>query len=463
MNIPSNVELAKEWEEKKDVLSLQEFAESYGLTKNAMAKRTYRGRKKLSSSVGEKNDEPNKNRQSDIELLKLRSGNMHGDNADLVALGALLEESKADLDVWKVYRWSPRKWAVGAKHPKTGEITKEPLYGVVAWLEEKDPEPVSPIVKPVKVNIPKRKKPAKKINQGAKRALFLPDVHSGFRKDFRSGRMIPFHDRRALQVAWQIANEETFDYVIWLGDLVDSAEWSDRFLRSPEFYWTTQPAICELAWWMGRFVQAQPEAKHVAIEGNHDVRPENSIIRHLKQAFGLRPARELEAPHALSMDRLLHLGEMGIEWVNGYAEEKADYHVGPHFAATHGHLARKNPGSTAYEMVKRWDQNVVFGHVHKREMVTRTVYREGRDELITAMCPGLLGRVDYVIPGHHKGQHWQQGLGTAELLDGSDPEMHIVPINQGEAIYRGNLFTAEGENEIIEELDAGTDWKFERD
>ncbi len=461
MNIPSNVELAKEWEEKKDVLSLQEFADSYGLTYSSMAKRTFRGRKKIQSSTGEKSQNK-RDHQSGEELLKLRTEKVHSDQADLVALDALLEEANADLETWRVYRWSPRKWAVGAKHPKTGQILKEPLYGVAAWLEEIDPAPVSPTVTPVQVKIPRATRPKKKKKAKVGKALNLADVHGGFRKDFRTGKLIPFHDRRALDVALQIARSEKFDFVIWLGDLLDSAEWSDKFLRSPEFYWTTQPAICEVAWWIAQFVQVQRDAEHIAIEGNHDVRPENSIIKHLKQAYDLRPARELHAPHALSMDRLLRMEEMGVKWVGGYAEEKADFHVENHFAATHGHIARKNPGSTALGMAKKWGQNVVYGHVHRREMVTMNVYQEGRDRLITAMSPGLLGRIDYVIPGHRKGQDWQQGLGTVNFGKDIKPKFDIIPIENGKALYQDELFEARDENEILEDLDAGTDWKFER-
>lgn len=47
MAIPSNIDLAKEWERVKDSTTMEKMAHKYGITKDALDARIYRGRKKI--------------------------------------------------------------------------------------------------------------------------------------------------------------------------------------------------------------------------------------------------------------------------------------------------------------------------------------------------------------------------------------------------------------------------------
>ncbi|MBT3390330.1 MAG: hypothetical protein HN413_07950 [Chloroflexi bacterium] len=395
---------------------------------------------------------------TDAEILDAWSGDHPATRADVRSLDALLKESKADLKVWRPYWWRANKWAVGAKHPETGEILTSPLWGVEARFDERHPEAFEPVVQPVQVTLPPVNSLPATDYSGIRRALLLADQHIGYRKGLDDGVLEPFHDRRALDVALQIAARNHFDYIIWLGDLLDSAEWSDKFQAEPEFYQTTQPAICEAAWWLARFRQAKPHAQHKALEGNHDVRPENTIVRSMQQAYRLRPARELNAPHALSMRRLLGLDGMGIEWFGGYPQ--AECYIEDVFAATHGDVAAAAPGATAWKMSQKWDLPVVFGHIHRRETATRTIYTQYGTRAITAFTPGCMCRLDGVIPGHKRGQHWQQGIGEVVLKSGMEPQFGAIPIDDGQALYNGKHYKARSDAEILASLDAGTDWKY---
>ena len=396
--------------------------------------------------------------ETDAELLEAWSGDRPATKADLKTLKEHLAEVEADIQVWRPYWWRSTKWAVGAKHPETGEILKEPLWGSEVRFEEKQPEAFEPVIQPVQVILPPPENLPATDYSGIKRALLLADQHIGYRKGLDDGLLDPFHDRRALDVALQIAGRNKFDHIIWLGDLLDSAEWSDKFQTEPEFYWTTQPAICEAAWWLGRFKQSAPHAKHTALEGNHDIRPEHSIIRSMKQAYRLRPARQMHAPHALSMEHLLGLAGLGVEWVGGYPEAVA--YIEDMFAATHGDVVNGTPGGTAWKMAQRWDMPVVFGHIHRRETATRTIYERDGIREIMAFTPGCMCRIDGVVPGHKRGQHWQQGIGVVEFKSSLEPQFSLIPIHDGQALYNGKHYKSRPEDEILQALDAGTDWKY---
>ena len=82
-----------------------------------------------------------------------------------------------------------------------------------------------------------------------KLALIVPDIHVGFRKE--NGRLEPFHDRRALDIVFQVARDQHPDRIIQLGDLTDLPELS-RFQQLPDFQQLAQPAVIEASYIMGK-------------------------------------------------------------------------------------------------------------------------------------------------------------------------------------------------------------------
>ncbi|MBU1778021.1 MAG: hypothetical protein KJ899_15455, partial [Gammaproteobacteria bacterium] len=323
-------------------------------------------------------------------------------------------------------------------------IVFTPVHQVKSSWEPKSPEAIHPVVHPVTAEVKAVSGPKVKRTRG--RILVLPDVQIGFRKNQQTGRLTPYHDRRALDIALQAALLGGFTDVVWLGDLLDLNEWSDKFLKEPSFYFTTQPAIYEAHWWVAQFCKALPKAHHRKLEGNHEFRMPKQIISHLLAAFELQSAKsEIKWP-VLSIETLLGLDSLGVEYVSGYPNNET--FVGP-VRFIHGAVARAGAGDTTKKVVQDTMETVVQGHKHTIEMAGSTIRERGRQRPVFAFSPGCLCRIDYVVPGHDKGQHWQQGFATVDY-EGDLFGIAPVVIDNGRAVYDGKVLAA---REPLKELD----------
>jgi len=290
---------------------------------------------------------------------------------------------------------------------------------------------------------------------GIKSALVLPDTHWGFKRDQHTGKLTPFHDRRALGVALALAASYPFDTLIFLGDTLDLAEWSDKFTRTPDFYFTTQGAIIEAAWWLARFRAALPAAEMGVIEGNHDERMRDAIARHLSAAYHLRPATEINLPPALSVPRLLGLDAINARWVGDYPN--GEFWLNDRLVCIHGDKARAGPGDTAKAMVSNAVRSVVFGHIHRIERATRTLDERDGSRVISAVSPGCLCRVDWTVPGHARGQNWQQGLSVAHYKPDGWHAIETINIDEGSAVWAGNVYQSQ---DLLDQIRTDTGWDF---
>ena len=105
------------------------------------------------------------------------------------------------------------------------------LWQVKARLVRKDPQPVFPIIQPVKCAFEYEAPP--KPAGGLKRAVVWSDPQFGFRRDLTTGELMPLHDNRALDVILQIAIAAKADRVDVLGDIFDLSDMSAHFLQQP--------------------------------------------------------------------------------------------------------------------------------------------------------------------------------------------------------------------------------------
>ena len=347
-------------------------------------------------------------------------------------LGELLKFCEVDLAVWRVDRHVVNFWG-NSENPNTQ---------IKAWLVRIEPIAVRPSVQPVQISLTK---PLAVIDQDALEsrpigafadALFVPDPHFGFSRSLRTGILTPYHDRDALGVALAWAKMTQPTYIIFLGDVFDLADWSDKFQRTPNMYWTTQPALLEAAWWVGQFRLACPTAKVVIIEGNHDERMRRAIVSDMQEAYGLRETGA-EFP-ALSIPGLMGLEKMGVEWVGDYPD--GEYRLDAHLVAVHGVNTKNKSGATVGDLAETREESTVIGHIHRIELATRTRYFNDFSRYVTAMSPGCLCRIDGVVPGVQKKQNWQQGIGYGWWNE-DQANVHL----EAHAIRDGKIFLATGE------------------
>jgi hypothetical protein len=433
----SDFEIVAEWEAAKATgMSREEFAALKGITQGALGGKLQRAKKKL-----QKDNQVNLSTEytSPVRVeLDGNVGEVHFYTGQPITLEDLVEKCDIDLSVWRIENWKPRWWdAVIRRADDTNAIHR--LYGAWASVVKRSPEPHDLIIRPatVNVNIQDFEK-SQKGAPGLKTALCIPDLQGGFSRDIYTGKLTPFHDRNALDIALQIAYDYPFDNLVILGDYLDATEWTDKFLRMPEYYWTTQPTIVEMAWWLTQFSLALPRARKHKIEGNHEFRYREQVIKHLKASYRLKPANELTLPDSLSVPRLLDLAGSGYEWIGDYPAGKVWLTKTLHCA--HGHLSRNPPGATARAIIENSDSSVIFGHIHRRERATITRYGPDGPRELTAVCSGFLGHLDRV-PSGRRSLNWQQGVTVAYHSEEYE-RISTIDIQNGRAYFNNKMYHA---------------------
>lgn len=391
------------------------------------------------------------------------------DNSDrILTLEQLLKAANVDTEVWAVERYTVNKWEAARKDVSkqltfedgvsngyvsdSGGFNIEPLFQVKATLVRINPVPLKPVIKPITINLGKQRSNITQTRDGMKVALILPDTQFGFSRDVFKGTLKPFHDRRAIDAVVQLARFIKPDVSVFLGDINDMSGWSDKFIRLPEFYFTTQPALIEASWVISQVHAHSNET--VVLDGNHDVRMENQIIKHLMEAYQLRSSDNLDAGPVMGIDNLLGLSRMGVSYIEGYPD--GDYWLNDTTRIIHGTKVRGGPGQTASAVVKDADETTIFGHIHRHELASRTIRsRKGNHEVV-AYSPGCLCHIDGRVPGSSRDNNWQQG---AAIVWYDDEQSHIVPvpIRDGVAYFNGSRFTGE---DYLPSLRQDTDWDF---
>jgi hypothetical protein len=378
----------------------------------------------------------------------------------VLSLGDLLEVCAVNTDVWKVVEFSVNKWEVGAYSRQTDKFNVEPLFQVKARLIRKDPEPVKPFVRPleIKVSIPKAvKRPSAK----PLRYVVIPDVQIGFRKSLRTGRLTPHHDRLAMDVVHQIVQVVMPDGIVIGGDLLDLADWSDKYLRTPNLQYTTQPSLIEAAWWMGRM---RKYAEHAwLIEGNHEERLVDAIVKDMPEAYGLRPVDMMDRPPALSIPNLLGLKSLDIEWVGDYPNGRVD--LGNLVSVVHGDVARGKSGATSAALLPDALGHLIVNHIHRIECAYNTMWAGDAPIVRSVWSFGCLCRLDSQVPGIRGHMNWQQGIGIVDIDEGSDGtvsavDIHPVLIENGIALFEDTVYRGE---DYVDKLEEDTGWPFARE
>lgn len=384
-------------------------------------------------------------------------------------LEQLLEAVEVDLSVWKVRDWGVKKWEVGAKIRHSdlrfsegaidGWVKDEglgvtDLWSVWAKFVRIELIALHAAIQPVQCQVT-CSRPGRPARDGVGRSLLGGDLQIGYRRNSASGKLVPFHDRLALDLFLQVAAYTQPESIVLGGDIQDFPNMQDKFLREPDFAQTTQPAIEEAHWWSRQLREACPDAEIVYVAGNHDKRLRSSVLTHLRAAYDLRPADELELPPPLSPERLMGLSSLGIEWIGDYPN--GEHWLTERLRVIHGDRISQAGGGTAQAILKDADDSTVFFHAHRREMASKSVHSRRGIRAITVFSPGCLCRVDGKVPGKKKRQNWQQGMAIVEFTE-TGQSSYVIEIQDGTAVWDRRVFRAADRVEDLRRDMPGWNW-----
>ena len=368
----------------------------------------------------------------------------------IVNVEQLLNQAEVNLAEWIITKKILNKWdGLGRGEDGTTEVI--PLYQIKLWLERRPSfflQSVEP-VQAIRRSLPK-------IKAETETALILPDAQIGFRK--RKNELVPFHDRTAMDLALQAAQLIQPDKVVILGDWLDFPELS-RFTTEPETRFLIQPALIECAWYLQALMLVLPS--HCTVhwtEGNHEMRLRNSLLEHHSGALAdVRSVDNLDGPPAMSVENLLGLDKLGIEYIAPYGTPFWLWDVMIH----HGHVVRGGGGKTASSIVSSASHSQIVGHIHRRELCSRTLIdptQPNGQRVISVMSPGALcSTMPGIVPAGRgrPNQDWQQGLGLVHRTADDLTHLSLIPIDNGSAVINGR-FLQGNENKYIGELKRAT-------
>jgi len=185
------------------------------------------------------------------------------------------------------------------------------------------------------------------------RVLPISNLPDGYRVAILNDLQIPFQDRKTVAAVERFLADFKPDLEIYNGDIIDFYTIS-AFDQNPSRSFRLQDELDAGRRWLYGRAEANPGARKILIEGNHEDRLRRWLWRHGPELSGLR---------ALTPEALLGLDEANIERIN--YRSIVDLHG---FRIEHGY---KTTGSTAYPTnVSRWmaiatGSSGLCGHTHR--------------------------------------------------------------------------------------------------
>ena len=343
-----------------------------------------------------------------------------------------------DETVWEVVKWVPKVWHMGYKD-KDGHGKRLPLFGATMYIERR---------KRIEIDIPgptivtiatpqARQITTPKKYSTVQRALFLSDYHIGFRRDMKTGKLRPYHDRQAFEAMITIAEQQCVDTIILGGDMIDLPEMTDKFPRDPNVFFTIRPALVELKWVLTYLRKVFPSTRIVYLEGNHEVRIRKFTIKHMIAAYDIA---DPETDHRiLGLSEMLHLSDIDVEWIGGYPDNAI--WLNSNIRCIHGDKIKSETGQTANAYLKVPDGvSTIFGHIHRCELAKQTVHLPGRVLDRLAVSPGMMA-IPENVPANKNTHNWQEGFAIIDYEDhdGGLFAVELVHIYQGSTLYHGRV------------------------
>jgi hypothetical protein len=311
-------------------------------------------------------------------------------------------------------------------------------HQVKARFLRKNPEAVVPFFRPLSVDAQYEPPTPPRVGQ-TRTMLAIGDAQVGFRRNFNTGELVPFHDARVLDVALQVAVHMGVDDVVFGGDQVDFTECS-TYDQEVEFYQTTWPSLLAWHWWLRQYRELLPNADIEALEGNHDARLRREIQKALPWALNLKRVDRIDYPPALSWQNLLALDALNIRSSPQYPNEIQ--WKNKRLGILHSDVARATPGATGRKLLDEYNGILVFFHIHTEETIVVVQSGNGeRKQINQATCPGCACYIDGRVPGSEGYNNWTNGFALIDyVVGGTEAIVHPVRVIEGETIVYGKRF-----------------------
>lgn len=264
--------------------------------------------------------------------------------------------------------------------------------------------------------------PSRKIEyESSSTVLFLSDSHFGYKGDE------PTFDSEFLTGVFYAASEIKPDFIVWGGDQMDFPCFS-TFTNDPAYNANTQRALNNCASYLALF--ATLGSRQIWLDGNHEARIDRMLQKHIPELYGLHAAGDhMEIP-VLSIRNLLNLDALGVDYIPGWRDGSVEID-GVRY--THGTRASTTPGATAKAMLDEASISTVFGHVHRREILTKRLADTGQE--IFVGTPGMTCNLN--VPGATQRENWQAGAFV--IVNGNYPEL-ISYNRDGNVAFRGEQY-----------------------
>lgn len=228
-----------------------------------------------------------------------------------------------------------------------------------------------------------------------------------------SDHQCPYFDPGLDAAVLRMLDDIQPDEHILLGDLLDLPTIS-KYTDNPSMSASVQECVQSGYELIKRRREVVPGARCRKLKGNHDYRLESELLMRAERLYGLKPADTgtAEEVESLSLRKLLHLDELGVELVTdprGWAHAEIEIVPGPAgLVARHGWLTGHN--SAKRSMLAR-GRSLIVGHGHHREHYFQ--WDPSSETERQAVMIGTMSRArDMVFPAFAVADLWLQGCLT---------------------------------------------------
>jgi len=250
-------------------------------------------------------------------------------------------------------------------------------------------------------------------------AVVISDIHR------------PFHDQRAINVAFDLIRDIKPKTVIVGGDVCDFFSIS-KYENSARRKLMLGDEVESAAQFFRELRQvAGKGARIIVVQGNHEMRLDLYLELNAPSVVDVTT----EGKRVMSLENLFGLDKLGIEYVRGKRATKTAYTDWHGVLVGHFDALGAKAGDAAKKLTLKYRQSTVQGHTHRLGMVP---YRHPDGSYVYGIESGCLCTLD---PEYTECADWQHGLIVlTHDEDTSITHFQPVVIDNYNAFYNGKTY-----------------------